>query len=84
VAITKDDLESFHTFAEAKLASVGVESLHELVDIWERARAIPELRAQDVAAVQAAIRDMQNGDLGRPAGQVIEELRAELAAQRKQ
>jgi hypothetical protein len=84
MAITKDDLDSFHTFAEAKIARDGAESLHELVDIWEMARATPERRAHDVAAVQAAIRDLQNGDKGRPARQVIDELRAEISAQRKQ
>jgi hypothetical protein len=83
MAITKDDLDSFHTFAEATIASGRAESLHDLVEIWEMSRVTPERRAQDVAAVQAAIRDMQNGDQGRPARQVIEELRAELS-QRKQ
>jgi hypothetical protein len=33
MAITKDDLDAFHQFAEAKLASRDAESLHELVDI---------------------------------------------------
>jgi hypothetical protein len=40
--------------------------------------ATPELHAQNVAAVQAAIRDMENGDTGQPAKKVIEELRDEL------
>jgi hypothetical protein len=84
MAITKDDLNSFHTFAEAKITSVDAESLHELVDIWEMARATPELRAHDRAAIEAAIREMQNGDKGRPARQVIDELREELTAQRNQ
>jgi hypothetical protein len=42
-----------------------------------------DLLAQNVAAVQAAIRDMENGDAGRPATAVIEELREELAGQRE-
>ena len=84
MAVTKDDLDSFHQFAEAKLASRGADSLHELVEIWEMEHATPELHAQNVAAVQAAIRDMENGDTGRPAKKVIEELRNELAGQRKQ
>ena len=82
MAITKDDLDAFHQFAEATLASRDAESLHELVDIWEIEHASPELHAQNVAAVQAAIRDMQNGDTGRPARNVIEELRSELAGRR--
>jgi hypothetical protein len=84
MAITKDDLDSFHTFAETRITSVNAESLHELVDIWEMARATPERRAEDRAAVEAAVRDMQNGEQGRPARLVIEELRAELTAQPKQ
>lgn len=84
MAITKDDLDAFHQFAEAKLASRGAESLYELVDIWEMAHATPELRAQNVAAVQAAIRDMENRDTGRPAENVLEGLRSELAGRRNQ
>jgi hypothetical protein len=69
MAITKDDLVSFHQFAESKLANPGVESLHELVDIWEHEHPPAKLRAQNVAAVQAAIRDMQSGDTGAPGRQ---------------
>jgi hypothetical protein len=82
VAITAGDLIAFHQFAQARLASRGAESLYELVDIWEIEHPTPELHAQNVAAVQAAIRDMKNGDSGRPAGTVLEELRAELAGRR--
>ena len=80
MAITTDDLSAFHNFAQARIASGDAQSLHELVDIWEIEHPAPELHAQNVAAVQAAIRDMQNGDTGRPAGQVLEELRASSAA----
>ena len=79
MAVTCDDLNAFHNFAAARLASRGAESLHELVDLWEFEHPAPERQAQDVAAVQAAIRDMENGDAGRPAGKVVDELRAELA-----
>jgi hypothetical protein len=79
MAITTDDLCAFYHFAQAMLASGGAQSLHELVDIWEIEHSTPELHAQNVAAVQAAIRDMQNGDTGRPGANVLDELRAELA-----
>jgi hypothetical protein len=79
MAITKDDLDAFHQFAAARLTSGGADSLQELVDIWESEHPTPELRAENVAAVQAAIRDMQNGDTGRPAELVLQELRAELS-----
>jgi hypothetical protein len=84
MAITKQDLDAFHKFAEATIADRSTESLHELVEIWESEQATPELHAENVAAVRAAIRDMKNGDKGRPAADVIQELRSELADQRKQ
>src|SRR6185369_10473258 len=35
MAITKQDLDAFHQFAEATIADRSTESLHELVEIWE-------------------------------------------------
>jgi hypothetical protein len=84
MAITSDDLNAFHYFAVATLASRGAESLQDLVDLWEIEHPAPELHKRNVAAVRAAIRDMENGDTGRPAGMLLEELRAELAARRDQ
>ncbi len=78
MSVSKDDLNAFHQFAEAALSRRSAESLHELVDIWETENLSPELHAQNVAAINAAIKDMQNGDTGRPANAVITELRAEL------
>ena len=77
--ITRDDLNAFHEFAEAKLANRGAESLHELVDIWEIEHPTFDRHANDVAAVRAAIHDMENGDVGLPAKIVVEELRTEIA-----
>jgi hypothetical protein len=84
MSITNDDLNAFHQFAEAILASHGAESLQELVDIWEMEHPIPARQAQDVAAVRVAIRDMENGDRGRPAETVVEELRSEFGRRRNQ
>jgi len=84
MAITKQDLDAFHQFAEAKIADRSTESLHELVEIWETEQSAPELHAVNIAAVRAAMRDMENGDKGRPAADVIQELRAEIADRRKQ
>jgi hypothetical protein len=84
MAITKQDLDAFHQFAEAKIADRSTESLHELVEIWESEQSTPELHAENVAAIRAAIRDMENGDNGRPAADAIQELRAEIADRRKQ
>ena len=84
MAITKVDLDAFHQFAEVRLASRDAESLHELVDIWEIEHPVAELHAENVAAIRAAIHDMENGDTGRPAEMVIEELRSELTGRRNQ
>ena len=79
MALTQDDLNAFHRFAVAKLVTGGAESLFELVDDWEIQQLTPEEKAENIAAVQAALRDMQNGDYGRPADEISRELRAELA-----
>jgi hypothetical protein len=80
MAISSDELNAFHRFAIAQVAISGAESLHELVTLWESTHQDASARAQNVAAVQAAIRDMQNGDRGRPAVELLEELRADLAS----
>ncbi|MGD9635789.1 MAG: hypothetical protein AB7G28_21920 [Pirellulales bacterium] len=80
MSITSDDLNAFHRFAVTTIADRGADSLQELVDLWELENADPQLHAENVAAVRAALRDMENGDKGRPAHLVIDELRAELAS----
>jgi hypothetical protein len=84
MAITNDDLNAFHQFAETRIANRSAESLHELVEIWETEQSTPEIQAENLAAVRAALRDMENGDTGRPAIEVIQELRTELADRRNQ
>jgi hypothetical protein len=84
MSITTDDLDAFHQFAQSIVASDGADSLRELIDLWEIEHPAPKLYAQNVAAVRAAIRDMENGDSGRPAKLVIDEIRAELAGRRDQ
>jgi hypothetical protein len=80
MAITADDLRAFHRFAQERVINDGADSLQELVDLWEIEHPKPDAHAQNVAAVRAALRDMENGDKGRPAEQLIEELRVELAS----
>lgn len=84
MSVTTDDLNAFHRFAQERLTSDGADNLHELVEMWEMEHFSAEMHAEDVAAVRAAIRDMESGDRGRPAGKVIEEMRAELAQRRRQ
>jgi hypothetical protein len=84
MSITKNDLDAFHEFAESRLAKLSPESLHELVDIWEIEHERPDIVKENKASVAAAVRDMQNGDRGRPATIVVDELRAEISHQAAQ
>jgi len=78
MAVTEEYLQAFHRFAQKKLNDEGADNLHELVDSWEVGQVSPEEHAENVVAVQAAVEDMNNGDLGRPADELIQELRAEM------
>jgi len=79
MAVTEKDLQAFHHFAQKKLHNEGADNLHELVDSWEVQHTISKKgHAENVAAVQAALHDMQNGDAGRPAEEISTELRARL------
>lgn len=80
MSVTSDDLNAFHRFAAAHIAAGNAQSLQELVDIWEIDHSAPGVRAENVAAIQAAISDMENGDIGRDAKIISGELRAELAS----
>ena len=76
---TREQIDSFYRFATEQLASNGAEkSIDELYDQWRYENLRPEDVAENVAAVQAAIDDMNNGDTGRDAGEVERELREEL------
>ena len=73
---TQQEIDSFYQFASGQLEQDGAElSIHELLVLW-RAQNPPsdELR-ESVAAVQAALTDMENGDTGQPVEDVINSLR---------
>ena len=77
---TQDQIDSFYRFAIAQITNGGSEkSVDELYDQWRYQNLTREEMAENVAAVQAAIDDMNNGDVGRDAAEVERELRAELA-----
>ena len=69
MAVTKEELDSFHRFANTVVDEGEAElSLEQLVIKW---------RANQRAAVNDAIREGiadMNAGLGRPAGEVMEEL----------
>ena len=76
---TQEQLDSFYRFATEQLVSGGSKkSVDELYDQWRFENLSLEDLAENVAAIQASIDDMNNGETGREAGEVIRMLRDEL------
>jgi hypothetical protein len=76
---TQEQIESFYRFATAQLSKGSSEkSVDELYDQWRYENFTPDEVAENVAAIQASIDDMKNGETGRDAGEIIRELREEL------
>ncbi|MBD3676279.1 MAG: hypothetical protein HUJ26_22440 [Planctomycetaceae bacterium] len=76
---TREDIDCFHQFALQQIDDGNMElSILDLADLWQL-KNLPEAElAESVAAVKASLNDMQNGDCGRPAEEVIAELRQRL------
>ena len=71
--------DRFSVTGPEQLASGGSEkSIDELCDQWRYENPTPEDLEENVAAVQAAIDDMNAGEIGRDAAWVEQELRADL------
>ena len=76
---TQEQIDSFYRFAIQQLENgTSEKSVDELFDQWRYENLSPEEMAENVAAVQAAIDDMNNGDTGRDAAEVEQTLREEL------
>jgi hypothetical protein len=79
MAVTREQLDSFHDFAAAQIENGGSAlSLEQLLDLWRIANPTPEERAANVAAIQQALDDMVAGDTGEPAADVLRDLRTAL------
>ena len=75
---TQQQIDSFHDFATQHVSNGGAGlSMEQLFDLWQEQQPSAEELTESVAAVKAALRDMENGDTGRPAEDVIAELRNE-------
>ena len=73
---TRQQIDSFYRFATEQLENGGKDkTVDELYDQWRFENLTPEDMAENVAAIQASIDDMNNGERGRDAGDVIQELR---------
>lgn len=50
--VTKNDIQSFHQFADDKLANGGAGSLHELVTEWEERQEVNTAIRKGIADVE--------------------------------
>ena len=76
---TQEQVDSFHRFATEQLAGGGTyKSIDELYDQWRYENMSPEESRGNVAALQAAIDDINAGDVGRDAAKIEQELGDEL------
>jgi len=73
MAITKEDLQSFQTFADDMLSNSTAESLQEILDKWNARRA----HRQSVAGIQESISQYEAGE-GLPVDQAFDEVREKL------
>lgn len=75
MSVTHEELKRFHQFAEKQLAIGGAElSWEELVEMWQAENSSTERSQEDLLAVRAALRDLDNGDRGIPMDDHLREL----------
>ena len=78
-AAVANELERFHLFVEAKLGSSSADlSPEDVLSEWRTTHPLSDDLSESVVAVKQALADMRAGDRGRPAEQVIAELRQRL------
>lgn len=76
---TKDQIESFHQFASTQIDNGGASlTMDELYSLWRSKNPTKDELLDSVAAVQAAIQDMEAGDSGEPAREALRETCASL------
>lgn len=73
---THDELDRFNEFARTRIDQTDEQlTLDELWDLWRLQNPNSAEHAENVAAVKAALRDMENGDRGLPAEEQIRAMR---------
>jgi len=78
--VTLDELQRFHRFAEEKLTNGGTDlTLEDLVEMWSFENPSPQRQREDLLAVKAALRDLDNGDRGIPVEEMIQKMRDKYA-----
>jgi len=77
VAVTQEQIDQFHRFASERVGRRGgVASLEELIDLWRIENPSPDQAREDLLAVKAAVRDMENGERGQPWDEFARQFRA--------
>ena len=72
MATSEQEINSFSAFAKSRIKNGGDQfSLAELLDEW----TIQNPPSEDALAIQASIRDMENGDTGRPFQEFADQFR---------
>ena len=76
------ELREFHSFVQEKLGSGEVRELtpEDVLAEWRELHPTPGELTESVAAVRHALADMQAGDRGRPAEDVVADLRRRLSS----
>lgn len=79
MAVTTEDLHQFNEFAKVVIARVGSKvTLDEIWDQWRLENPTSDELRENVLAVNAAIRDMEQGDLGISATEHVQQLRTKF------
>jgi hypothetical protein len=76
MATVANELQSFYHFADERLGISGCnQTLDELYAEWRALNPTPEELEANVLAVRAALRDMDQGEAGRPIDEFAAEFR---------
>ncbi len=75
MAVNQDELDRFHRFATERIGDEGADSIYELLSEWETESLTDDQLQRNAQAIQKAIDDMDAGDSGRPARELIAEFR---------
>ncbi len=76
MAVSQDELTSFNQFVAQQIATSSEDvTFSEILDLWRIQNPTADEFDQNVAAVKAAIRDMEDGDRGVPLEDHLREMR---------
>jgi hypothetical protein len=81
MAVTHADINSFNSFALSRLNSGGAESISELFDLFLIENPTDDETADVHSAISQSLEDIEAG-MGRPADQVLTELRQKHGLQK--